>query len=86
MKDRLKKLSPSFLVLNEGFWNFNKICKIYFVAQNAHKDIPDNCWRKGRGQIIEIWKKRESAFFELFAEYKILVYIEFVLSKQADIR
>ena len=86
MKDRLKKLSPSFLVLNEGFWNFNKICKIYFVAQNAHKDIPDNCWRKGRGQTIQIWKKPESAFFELFAEYKIFVYIELVLSKQADIR
>ena len=86
MKDRWKKLSLPFLVLNEGFWNLNGICKIYFVAQNARKDNPDNQLRKERGQTIQIWKKRDSAFFELFAEYKILVYIEIALLKEADIR
>ena len=86
MKDRWKKLSLPFLVLKEGFWNLNKICKIYFVAQNARKDNPDNTLRKGRGRTIEIWKKRDSAFFELFTEYKILAYIESARLKQADMR
>ena len=37
-----KSVPFPFLVLNKGFRNLNKICKIYFVAQNDHKDNPDN--------------------------------------------
>ena len=31
---------------------------------------------KGEVGLLKIWKKRDSAFFELFTEYKILAYIE----------
>ena len=86
MKDRWKKLSLPFLVLKEGFWNLNKICKIYFVAQNARKDNPDNQLRKGRSRTIENLKKSWFGFFELFTEYKILAYIESARLKQADMR